>query len=39
MKNEKLEKERKNTVISMIHQMAKMMGKIGIDRSEELKNN
>jgi len=23
----------------MIHQKAKMMGKIGVDRSEELKNN
>jgi len=36
MKNEKLKKP---TVISMIHQKTKMMGKIGVDRSEELKNN
>jgi len=40
MKNEKLNKrKKKNTVISMIHQKIKMMGKIGVDRSEELKNN
>jgi len=39
MKNEKLKKERKTTIISMIHQKRKMMGKIGVDRSEELKNN
>jgi len=32
-------KKEKTTVISMIHQKAKMMGKIGVDRSEELKNN
>jgi len=39
VKNEKLKKKKeKTTVISMIHQ-EKMMGKIGVDRSEELKNN
>jgi len=38
MKNEKLEKKKeKTTIISMIHQKAKMMEKIGVDRSEELK--
>ena len=32
-------RKKKTTIISMIHQKRKMMGKIGIDRSEELKNN
>ena len=40
MKNKKLKKEKeKTTVIRMIHQKTKMMEKIGVDRSEELKNN
>jgi len=38
MKNEKLKKKKeKSTIISMIHQKRKIMGKIGVDRSEELK--
>jgi len=39
MKNEKKLKKRKNMIIRMIHQNKPMMGKIGVDRSEELKNN
>jgi len=40
MKNEKLKKRKKNIIIRVIHQKNKtMMGKIGVDRSEELKNN
>jgi len=40
MKNEKLKKKKeKTTIICMIHQKRKMTGKIGVDRSEELKNN
>jgi len=39
MKNEKL-KKKKTVIIRMIHQKNKpMMGKIEVDRSEELKNN
>ena len=38
MKNEKLKKRKeKTTIICMIHHKRKMMGKIGVDRSEELK--
>jgi len=42
MKNKKeteKKEEEKTTIISVIHQKTKMMGKIGVDRSEELKNN